>query len=615
MKKNYWIFLLMSLFFVSQHVVAQEELSYCEPEYTSDPGNTFDRYTNTYVETITLTNGDVQLNWEKGAERAFYNVTGMSIKAKPGETVSAHLKAFSLGEYSESTVRQDLRYTALVMAIDWDHDGTFEYVEKIAGNTPPTHNVGGNMDVLDVTKEITVPADATPGVVRVRMNYTNAWFGDKTANDFVCTSKEGIVYDFDIEVAKETTGPCLLTIVQPEDGYFKVVNDETGETLYTGTEVEPSTAVRVEEMPAPGFWLKHVVVNGEPIEGKRFVIEEDVEVTVVFTDVALLSWTIEGQGSFRIPGKVDPTTESGSVELYGYKTLCFAPAEGYDLETVEIDGEDLTESLSYDEVNKEYTLNYSVPQQTEIAVRIVFAEVVKEYAVSYSVTGEGSLTLKNGETVVNSGDAVVAGTVLTGVLTYDEATVVCREVLVNEEPVTVEGKEFTFEVNQETVVSVVFEEVVYGVSFSAGENGKITVKAGDQILNSGDEVKPGTQVTVVVTPDEKFVLESLLVNDTDVAAEVKNGMYEFTVSGETTIRATFKEDESGIHQVWEGVYYNPSTKVLVAPQRAEIAVYNVVGTFVADAKGSLNMADMPNGLYLAKVMLDGGVRTVKILKK
>lgn len=203
-------------------LTAHFSMSLYEPEYTCEKNNDgteknpFSKYTDSYVETITLENGEQSKEWRHSNPRVFWNVlSNMEMTAKIGETINTHFVAHNLGAYNESQVLQDLRFTAVVLAIDWNGDGTFEYVEKIKGNTDPTNNIGGNANpeegdgyVMDYTYAITVPETAVAGKkARVRFNYTNAWFGDKTAADFATVCKEGIVYDFDIVI--EETEPLV----------------------------------------------------------------------------------------------------------------------------------------------------------------------------------------------------------------------------------------------------------------------------------------------------------------------------------------------------------------------------------------------------------------------
>lgn len=277
--------------------------TYTEPTFTADENKSFtdSKFADSYVETITLTNGDQTKTWNYQAPRVFWNVlTTMTMDAKVGETISARFVAHSLGEYSESTVKQDLRYTAVVLAIDWNGDGTFESVQKIVGNTPPSHNVGGNMDVLDFTYDIVVPDDVQVGTARVRFNYTNAWFGDNgTAADFVTTCKEGIVYDFDVNVAPKVVQNYVVTVTPNEHAQISLLKGT--ETVASGSEVPEGTELTVNVVPDDGWKVTSIKANEVNITDSRtFVVNgaTTVSVEVVEMQSGLVSYSIVGDQSY-----------------------------------------------------------------------------------------------------------------------------------------------------------------------------------------------------------------------------------------------------------------------------------------------------------------------------
>ena len=266
--------------------------------------------TNGKEETLT------QENWEYSEPRTFWNVlSDMTMDAKGGETITAHFVAHSLGEYSESTVKQDLRFTAVVLAIDWDGDGSFEFAQKIVGNTPPTNNVGGNMDVLDFQYDIKVPEDVKTGTARVRFNYTNAWLQkvneqeesiEQYTQRAINTCKEGIVYDFDINVTPKVVQNFAITITPNENADIVVKNGDT--PINSGDEVAEGTKLSVEVTPHENFKLVSIMAGETDItEAKEFTVQEATTISVTVKEVvySTVSYTIDGD-----------ETNIKSVELY-----------------------------------------------------------------------------------------------------------------------------------------------------------------------------------------------------------------------------------------------------------------------------------------------------------
>lgn len=291
---------------------------YTEPTFTADNNKPFSdsKFKDTYVESIELTNGDITKNWEYSEPRTFWNVlSDMTMDAKGGETITAHFVAHSLGEYSEGTVKQDLRFTAVVLAIDWDGDGSFEFAQKIVGNTPPTNNVGGNMDVLDFQYDIKVPEDVKTGTARVRFNYTNAWLQkvneqeesiEQYTQRAINTCKEGIVYDFDINVTPKVVQNFAITITPNENADIVVKNGDT--PINSGDEVAEGTKLSVEVTPHENFKLVSIMAGETDItEAKEFTVQEATTISVTVKEVvySTVSYTIDGD-----------ETNIKSVELY-----------------------------------------------------------------------------------------------------------------------------------------------------------------------------------------------------------------------------------------------------------------------------------------------------------
>lgn len=426
---NKFYFTLLNLLFVfSAFGMAAD---YTEPTYTHDEGkNEFDSMTDTYVETITLTNGDQEKTWNYAAPRVFWNVlSDMTMDAEGGETISAHFVAHSLGEYSETNVLQDLRFTAVVLAIDWNGDGTFEYAEKIKGNTPPAHNVGGNMDVLDFTYDIVVPDDVQTGTARVRFNFTNAWFGTSTAADFVNTCKEGIVYDFDVNLTPKVIEYFTVN-VEDNANVESVVLKDGDAIVESGAQVEEGTELSIEVTPAEGYRVTDIKVNGTSVlSSMKFTVETETKVVVEVEAIqySVISYTVEGDeenldkvelyDSLHSPIANNSKLESGSeYAIYIY------PVDASIEVSATLNGETLL--LSYD--NLENTWYYEGTADSDQTIVI-------------TVSGEGSgLESVSSENVYYNSEEQTLYTDNSNVVVYDLSG---RTVLSGEGNVSVSGLE------------------------------------------------------------------------------------------------------------------------------------------------------------------------------
>lgn len=202
-----------------------------------------------------------------------------------------------------------------------------------------------------------------------------------------------------VQIVEGHTFPSYqLTLTQPTTGgTFKVVDAENNE-VNAGTILQ-YTALTVVAEPAEGYRLDQILVNGEPIEGTTFVIEDDTEVTVTFTDKATVNYTAVANGQIEM--FVNDATEAtafGSEITMGSKvTLKITPAEGYELTSLLINGEEKIDEVT----DNTYTIA-SLDGNT--TVEATFAEQILYWQVTCIVEGDGTVDITDEEgTVYPSG--------------------------------------------------------------------------------------------------------------------------------------------------------------------------------------------------------------------
>lgn len=222
MKKFFYLLIAALLTSITGITNAATMVTYQEPSYKKDdqPNHEFNNYPLRFAKEISLSKDGQNSTWTHDGNRVFYNyLENLSITAMPGETITANFKANDAERNTDGA--EDLRWTVVLLFIDWNQDGTFEYYEKIAGT-----NGQGNTDIYDVTKDITVPANTNPGSIRVRLNYTNAWFFEGTTiTDYANMSKEGIVYDFDLDIEAR---PSRTVTIQAGEGGSATITAPAG---------------------------------------------------------------------------------------------------------------------------------------------------------------------------------------------------------------------------------------------------------------------------------------------------------------------------------------------------------------------------------------------------
>ena len=179
------------------------EAPYVAPGWTSNKTQNDAHWANTFVKKITTTGALNNLNYTTQQRPAsYYYEHADTLRVVAGNQVSFQLSAHSLGAYSTSTVLQDLRYTCNYAYADFDGDKSFETSFPRIGNVPPTNGVGGNFDVLEVTRAITIPENSEDKTGRIRIVYDNAWAERFSPEANV---REGVVYDFPIRINARNT--------------------------------------------------------------------------------------------------------------------------------------------------------------------------------------------------------------------------------------------------------------------------------------------------------------------------------------------------------------------------------------------------------------------------
>ena len=200
-----------------------------------------------------------------------------------------------------------------------------------------------------------------------------------------------------VQIVEGHTFPSYqLTLTQPTTGgTFKVVNAENNE-VNAGTILQ-YTALTVVAEPAEGYRLDQIVVNGEPIEGTTFVIEDDTQVTVTFTDKTTVNYTAPANGQIEmfVNDATEATSFDSEITMGSKVTLKITPAEGYELTSLLINDEEKISEVT----DNTYTIA-SLGDNT--TVEAVFS--VQTWQVTCIVEGEGTVTITDEEgTVYPSG--------------------------------------------------------------------------------------------------------------------------------------------------------------------------------------------------------------------
>lgn len=285
--------------------------------YTAPAGHVETNGTNTYVETINTTGAAKDMAaafTEQPTDDNIYALIEDKAEVVPGESFTLNLIAKSLGEYSTSTVRQDIRYTCAYIWADWYGLSEWEKVE-FHGTVPPSDNIGGNYDVLNIAQALTMPADVPVGTEgRIRVIYSSAWSvpgtnssdqnqGMEAADPNSQYINGGIAYDIVVNAVAAPVPTYAVTIAETEATVEANVEDLTA--------VEEGTEVTFTITAPEGKQIASVTYNDETISAN-----EDGTYTITVNADGTLSVTLE---DIPQPGKALLVPSANGRNIYTFR--------------------------------------------------------------------------------------------------------------------------------------------------------------------------------------------------------------------------------------------------------------------------------------------------------
>lgn len=285
--------------------------------YTAPAGHVETNGTNTYVETINTTGAAKDMAaafTEQPTDDNIYALIEDKAEVVPGESFTLNLIAKSLGEYSTSTVRQDIRYTCAYIWADWYGLSEWEKVQ-FHGTVPPSDNVGGNYDVLNIAQALTMPADVPVGTEgRIRVIYSSAWSvpgtnssdqnqGMEAADPNSQYINGGVAYDIVVNAVAAPVPTYAVTIAETEATVEANVEDLTA--------VEEGTEVTFTITAPEGKQIASVTYNDETITAN-----EDGTYTITVNADGTLSVTLE---DIPQPGKALLVPSANGRNIYTFR--------------------------------------------------------------------------------------------------------------------------------------------------------------------------------------------------------------------------------------------------------------------------------------------------------
>jgi hyaluronoglucosaminidase len=117
-------------------------------------------------------------------------------------------------------------------------------------------------------------------------------------------------------------------------------------------QIEEGTVLTITAIPAKGYQLKSIRINGVEIKGNTFIIEKESTITVEFTQDTTakrsITCNITGNGTVKITDDENNVYENGIASILDETkiTLTFIPETGYELNDFIFDGDSMFDDLT-----------------------------------------------------------------------------------------------------------------------------------------------------------------------------------------------------------------------------------------------------------------------------
>lgn len=225
-------------------------------------------------------------------------------------------------------------------------------------------------------------------------------------------------------------------------------------------------------------------------------------------------------------GTAQPATQT--VTAGQDASVAVAASDGYCIQQITVDGD--VQFTAADASRTEYTVQFPAVDASH-TVEASFAQV---YTVTASI-GEGGTVQFDGQTVADGDSAAFrAGDTLTFTVQPD-AQYKIASVQADGEDLRGENGSYTYTVKGDCTIAVTFQKLTYTVTAKvSGTGGKVSV--------SPEKVEHGGSVTVTVTPEEGYTVDSVQTADGTLLTPNADGTYTLdNVTEDQTITVTFQK--------------------------------------------------------------------------
>ncbi len=352
--------------------------------------------------------------------------------------------------------------------------------------------------------------------------------------------------------------------------------------IHNEYEVAELSEVSLSFVPDAGYHLVSVLVNGVVADmqgGTTLSIAQLTESTTIMVTFAqnMQGLTIYAYGGGRvIYGSNQVAGDADSISSRNFDvaelsdvTLNFIPNEGYHLESVMVNGTDMTSSVN----NNELTLS-----GIEVSTEIVATFAQSYYILHALAEGNGTLSfmVHPKDSIHGSGDDsaieqsirnggegydVPAGATIDFVLTPDSGYHIATLLIDGVDAMSrLDGNTLTIDnISADVDVAVAFEQTMYALTLNASGNGNVVY--GDSTLRNKSQyfsVGEFADAVISIVPDAGYHIASVMLNGEDAMSRIDSeGLLALnSVTDATTVAVVFEQTMHQLSVVVEGYGIN-----------------------------------------------------------
>lgn len=443
------------------------------------------------------------------------------------------------------------------------------------------------------------------------------------------------------------------------EGTF-TVTDSKGTELANEYPVEAGTKIYIKAVGKGNYKLTELKANGQDIrkpenwdetqKAYAYLVPKGLTTKEVTLTYKFEEKTIPDPSQTVKVRYTTPVAEEGTLVVFdadqnivenegGVKknstiTIKAAPTSGYRVKELKANDTDLLPT--YNETTKTASFNVL---EADVTIVVAFEKVTtpppaEEIEVTLNVIGDLNGEVKVGEQALVAGiNKVKKGETLKVTAKAKTGFQLKTFTIDGTDKLSEAETGVTITFNQAVTIAVAFEAAAqpsdsFTVTIVQPQDGTLVVKEGTKVLENGAKVAK-TTLTIVATPNAKYELEWLKVNEEDLTAKLDKTTHsvQYEVKADVKITAKFKRSTDVVDALFANTIVAPNPfgsqlRILNAEgQGAKYELINAQGIIVRTAQlghviSQLDTEALPEGLYLLRLTHTSGVtKTFVVVKK